>query len=105
MSVGHSFTKAANMNPRNPTVALFAIAAIACLVNATQPIGDRFSQFMHQEVGENYSGRALFIATRHHWRRDESETVQLLYHFGTKSLAIDCSSTHCLVVLSNAGEA
>jgi hypothetical protein len=60
---------------------------------------------MHVEVGENYSGSTLNTSTFRHRRSDDSKTVQLLYRFGTKSLSIDCSSAHCLVVLSNVGEA
>ena len=93
------------MNCRNPTAALFAIVAIACLANATQPIGARCSRYMHLEVGENCSGGTLYTAMFRHRRPDGSKTVQFLYRFGTKSLSINCSSEHCLVVLSNAGEA
>lgn len=93
------------MNCRNPIATLCAIVAIACLANATQPIGARLSRCIHVEVGENHSGNALNTSTLHHRQSYDSKTVQLLYRFGTKSLSINCSSAHCLVVLSNAGEA
>ena len=93
------------MDPRNPTAALFVILAIAYLANATQSIGDCASRYIGQGVGKNGSGSTPFLAAHHYRRRDDSKTVQVLYHFGTKSLSVDCSSTHCLVVLSNAGEA
>jgi len=93
------------MNRRNSTTALFAIVAIACLANATQTICDRFTQYLHREVGEVCFGGTLHIATFRHWRPNDSNTLQVLYRFGTRSLAINCSSAHCLVVLSNTGEA
>jgi|GEM_PF-5189135 len=93
------------MNGRNPTAALIAIVAIACLANTTQPIGARFSRHAYLEAGENDSGGTLCVAMLRLRRPDDSRTIQFLYRFGTKSLSINCSSAHCLFVLSNAGEA
>jgi len=93
------------MNRRDTTTTLFAIVAIACLANATQSIGDRFRWYVHRKVGENRSGDTLDTTTLRRWQLKDSNTVQVLYRFGTKSLSIDCSSARCLVVLSKAGEA
>lgn len=71
------------MNPRAPTTDLFAIVAIACL--ATLTIGDRMGD----------------VTTSHHLRLDHKQPVQLLCHFGTGTLSIKCSPSHCLVILSS----
>jgi hypothetical protein len=85
------------MNLRNPTAALLAIATLACLAEATQSTGDRHGR---RDVTEDHSRGTLFISTRRDPRPEHRMTVQVFYRFGTKLLSVDCSSTYCLVVLS-----